>query len=78
MASASHRHRIGSAASLLRNPAARSVAQGCAQCVVGGVALRKACLCSRALCRLRLFGLRSRDPARLRMVLFVARRPPDP
>ncbi|AZR32851.1 hypothetical protein DEG02_015900 [Xanthomonas vasicola] len=70
---ASHRHRIGSAASLLRNPAARSVAQGCAQCMAGGAALRKTCLHSRALCR-----LRSRDPARLRMVLFVARRQPDP
>ncbi|KGR51236.1 hypothetical protein NX09_03210 [Xanthomonas vasicola] len=78
MASAAHRQRIGSAASLLRNPAARSVAQGCAQCMAGGAALRKTCLHSRALCRLRLFSLRSRDPARLRMVLFVARRQPDP
>ncbi|AOY66648.1 hypothetical protein XEUV354_11850 [Xanthomonas euvesicatoria] len=52
------RHSIGSIAHLLRNPFACSLAQWRAQCVVGGVALRKTCLHGRALCSLRLFGLR--------------------
>ncbi|QBG84438.1 hypothetical protein EYR27_11785 [Xanthomonas oryzae] len=48
------RHTIGIIAHLLRHPAAGRLAQGHAQCV----ALRKSCLHGRALCRLRLFGLR--------------------